>query len=114
MWTVYWPFWVWKLLTLVVRVSCRSDGEADWSFFRSVSMCFIRMEVILSPRPPRANAFFSSSNWASCRLNRRHNTQSTDCASFSLDRGNYRQSTDWASFRLGRRDNRQNVNKYGN
>lgn len=80
-WTVYWPFWVWKVLTWAFTEDDEIDEneefkaeeeEEEWVaeriFFFSFSTCFIRSVAILSPFPPRDRLFFRSTAWASLRL----------------------------------------------
>lgn len=74
MWTVYCPFWVWKLLTLVFTDDDdEEDDELEFgsmlcSFFLSFSMCFSSRAAILSPRPLWDRVFLSRTAWASLRL----------------------------------------------
>lgn len=75
--TVYWPFWVWIVFTLVFTeedtdedggLKVEGVGVSDRSFFLSLSTCFISRTAILSPLPPRDRFFLSRTAWASLRL----------------------------------------------
>lgn len=79
-WTVYWPFWVWKVLTWALSEDDGAGESEEFddgggktvvegrSFFFSFSTCFISSAAILSPLPPRERPFFRSTAWASLRL----------------------------------------------
>lgn len=67
-WTVYWPFWVWKVFTLVFTEDVLKEDVDVLSLCLSFSMCFMSRAASLSPRPFRDRVFLSSIDWASVRL----------------------------------------------